>query len=110
MTIFSKIINGEIPADKVYEDDTILAFRDIEPKAQVHILIVPKKPIASINELEVDDAELVGRLFLVAKQIAQDEGIDDGYRVIMNCGEKGGQTVFHMHLHLLGGDDLPAFA
>ena len=109
-TIFTKIIEGEIPANKVYEDDQIIAFRDIEPKAALHLLIVPKKPIPTINDLEVGDAELVGQLFLVAKRLAKEHKVaDDGYRVIMNCGEGGGQTVFHMHLHLLAGPDLPAF-
>ena len=109
-TIFTKIIEGEIPANKVYEDDQIIAFHDIEPKAALHLLIVPKKPIPTINDLEVGDAELVGQLFLVAKRLAKEHKVaDDGYRVIMNCGEGGGQTVFHMHLHLLAGPDLPAF-
>jgi histidine triad (HIT) family protein len=103
-TIFDKIITGEIPADIVYNDDQVLAFRDINPQAPVHILIIPKKPIPTINDLTDRDAELVGRLFLAAKQIAADLGVaESGYRTLMNCNKDGGQDVFHIHLHLLAG-------
>ena len=103
-TIFSKIINKEIKSDIVYEDSQILAFKDVNPQAPVHILIIPKKEIKTINDIEVDDIEVIGKLFLVAKDIAKEKKIDkDGYRVVMNCNDYAGQTVFHIHLHLLGG-------
>ncbi len=103
-TLFSKIINREIKADIVFEDDDVLAFRDINPQAPVHILIIPKKPIATLNDLSNADQEIMGRLILVAKSLAEDEGIaEEGYRLTMNCNEAAGQTVFHIHLHLLGG-------
>ncbi|MCB1807196.1 MAG: histidine triad nucleotide-binding protein [Candidatus Competibacteraceae bacterium] len=103
-TIFSKIIAREIPADIVFENDQVLAFRDINPQAPVHVLIIPKKPIATLNELADADAELVGQLFLAAKQIAADMGVAEaGYRTVMNCNRDGGQDVFHIHLHLLAG-------
>jgi histidine triad (HIT) family protein len=102
--LFVKIINREIPADIVYETDELLAFRDINPQAPTHILIIPKKPVATINELQTSDAELMGRLVLVAAELAELEGIaDDGYRLVFNCNEMGGQAVYHIHLHLLGG-------
>tara|TARA_B100000609_G_C17002388_1_gene324327 strand:+ start:189 stop:530 length:342 start_codon:yes stop_codon:yes gene_type:complete len=103
-TIFSKIINKEIPAEIVYEDDVVLAFNDIDPKAPVHILIIPKKEIATLNDIMPDDAELIGRIIIAAKNIAKEKGLDsDGYRLVMNCNEDGGQTVFHIHCHLMGG-------
>ncbi len=103
-TLFSKIINREIKADIVYEDEDVLAFRDINPQAPVHILVIPKKPIATLNDLSDDDQQLMGRLVMVAKSIAEKEAIDgDGYRLVMNCNQAAGQTVFHVHLHLLGG-------
>ncbi len=102
--LFLKIINREIPADIVYENDEILAFRDVNPQAPYHILIIPKQPIRTINDLEPKHSELVGRLFLVAAELADLEGIsEDGYRVVMNCNRAGGQAVYHIHLHLLGG-------
>ncbi|WP_298609495.1 histidine triad nucleotide-binding protein [uncultured Thiothrix sp.] len=101
--LFCRIRDGEIPSKKVYEDEQVIAFHDLYPKAPLHVLIVPRKHIATINELEESDAELVGRLFLAAKKIAADAGYGDGYRVLMNCGEKGGQVIFHMHLHLTAG-------
>ena len=105
--LFLKIIDREIPADIVLETDDVLAFRDINPQAPTHILIIPKRRIASINDLHSNDAELVGKLYLAAKQLAAEEGLaGDGYRVVMNCGEAAGQTVFHIHLHLLGGREL----
>ena len=102
--LFLKIIKREIPAEIVYETDEILAFRDINPQAPVHILIIPKEPIPTLNDLEPGHAELVGRLVLAATEIAREEGLsDDGYRVVINCNKGGGQMVFHIHLHLLGG-------
>ena len=103
-TIFAKIIRREIPADIVYEDDEVLAFRDINPQAPVHVLFIPKRPIATLNELGDADAVLVGRLVIAASRWAKEQGFaDDGYRVVMNCNRDGGQTVFHIHLHLLAG-------
>lgn len=102
MTIFSKIIQKEIPADIVYEDDLALAFGDLHPQAPVHILIIPKKPIVSIAEAESTDCELLGHLLLTAKVVATQQGLENGYRIVINTGEDGGQTVFHLHLHLLG--------
>ncbi len=105
--LFCKIIAGDIPAEKIYEDDHVFAFRDINPMAPLHALIIPKQHIATINDLEEDHAGLMGNLFLAAKQIATDEGYaEEGYRTVMNCGEAAGQTVFHVHLHLLAGRPL----
>ena len=106
-TIFKRIIDGTIPANVVYEDEQCLAFHDVTPQAPVHILIIPKKEIASINDLSAEDEQLVGHLFLVIQQIAREQGLaENGYRVICNCGEGGGQTVFHLHYHLMGGRNL----
>jgi histidine triad (HIT) family protein len=102
-TLFQKIADREIPADFVYEDDEIVAFRDIDPKAPVHVLVVPRKPIPTLDDLEPGDAALVGRLFLVAKQVAAAEGLRGGWRAVFNCGREAGQAVFHIHLHVLGG-------
>ncbi len=102
--IFLDIIAGKIPCNKVYEDDQVFAFRDIAPQAPTHILILPKKPIATLNDLAPEDAELVGRMLLVAKDIAAAEGLAErGYRTVFNCNAEAGQTVFQLHLHLLGG-------
>jgi histidine triad (HIT) family protein len=102
--LFLKIIEREIPADIVYEDDELLAFRDIDPQAPVHILIVPKRRIATLNDLEDSDAGLAGRMILAGRSIAREEGLaEDGYRLVFNCNDKGGQSVYHIHLHLLGG-------
>ena len=106
-TIFSKIIRRELPADIVYEDDEVIAFRDINPQAPVHVLIIPREEIATVNDIKPGQAELIGKMVLAAQKIAADEGIADaGYRVAMNCNEAAGQTVFHLHLHLLGGRQL----
>ena len=103
-TIFTKIINKEIPADIVYEDNLALAFKDINPQAPFHCLIIPKKPIATINDITENDRELVGHLYFVAAKLAKENGFaDDGYRVVMNCNDNGGQTVYHIHLHMLAG-------
>jgi histidine triad (HIT) family protein len=101
-TIFSKIIRREIPADIVYEDDRALAFRDLHPQAPVHILIIPKQVIVSIAAATIADEALLGHLLLTVKRVATQEGLDRGYRVVINTGDDGGQTVFHLHLHLLG--------
>ena len=102
--LFCKINARDIPADIVFESDDVVAFRDVNPQAPTHVLIIPRKHIASINELHTSDGVHVGKLFLAAQQIARDEGIaDDGYRVTMNCNAAAGQTVIHLHLHLLGG-------
>jgi histidine triad (HIT) family protein len=106
-TIFGKIARGEMDADIVYENEHVVAFRDINPQAPTHVLVIPRKPVPTINDLQADDRELVGELFLAAKEIARTEGLDEsGYRVVMNCGEGAGQTVFHIHLHVLGGRGL----
>ena len=101
-TIFSKIIRKEIPADIIYEDDLALAFRDVHPQAPVHILIIPKRAIVSLDAATDTDATLLGHLLLTVKRVAAQEGLEKGYRVAINTGEDGGQTVFHLHLHLLG--------
>jgi histidine triad (HIT) family protein len=102
--LFLKIISREIPADIVYENDDVLAFRDVNPQAPLHVLIIPKVHIRTINEMQPQNAELFGKLFLAAQDIAAQQGVaEDGYRVVMNCNSAAGQTVFHVHLHLLGG-------
>jgi len=103
-TIFGKIIRREIPADIVYETDDVLAFRDLNPQAPVHVLFIPKKPLATLNDAQPADAELLGKLQLAAADYARQEGLaEQGYRTVINCNEHGGQTVFHLHLHLLAG-------
>lgn len=103
-TIFDKIIAREIDADIVYEDEHALAFKDINPQAPVHLLIIPKRRITSVNAIEREDRDLVGHLFWVAAQIANEQGFaDDGYRTVINCNQHGGQTVYHIHVHLLAG-------
>jgi len=105
--LFCKMASGEIQPDIVYEDDEILAFNDINPQAPTHVLVIPKRHIPTVNDMEAGDAELVGRLFLVAKKIAADRGFaDEGYRSLVNCNAGAGQTVFHVHLHVLGGRPL----
>lgn len=103
-TIFGRIARGEVAADMVYEDEEIVAFRDLNPQAPVHVLIIPRKPIATLNDVTPEDAPLVGRLFQVASRVAVQEGIaEQGYRTVINCHAQAGQTVYHLHLHLLGG-------
>lgn len=102
-TIFSKIINREIDADIVFEDDRCVAFHDVNPQAPLHVLVVPKKPIPMLAEAGDDDSELLGHLMLVARRVAQDQGHGDAFRLVMNNGEAAGQTVFHIHLHVLAG-------
>ncbi|MBN7820333.1 histidine triad nucleotide-binding protein [Bowmanella yangjiangensis] len=106
-TLFTKIINREIPAEIIYEDELSLAFKDINPQAPVHFLVIPKKPIATINDIESEDRELIGHLYLVAGTLASEMGFaEDGYRAVMNCNPHGGQTVYHLHLHVLAGKPL----
>jgi histidine triad (HIT) family protein len=106
-TIFSKIIRKEIPSDIVYQDDFVTAFRDISPRAPTHILIIPNKLIPTVNDIEVEDELMIGKMFTAARKLAKEEGIDqDGYRLIMNCNSHGGQEVYHIHMHLLGGRPL----
>jgi len=102
-TIFTKIINKEIPADIVYEDDLCLAFRDINPQAPVHILIIPKKPLRELNDAGIEDERLLGHLMLAAKIVADQEGVADAFRLVLNNGAGAGQEIFHMHFHLLAG-------
>ena len=104
--IFCKIIAGEIPSAKVYEDESVYAFRDIQPQAPVHVLIVPKTHIASADEVSAENAALVAKIFAAIPEIAKAEGLTNGYRVITNCGEDGCQSVKHLHFHLLGGKKL----
>ena len=104
-TIFSKIIDREIDADIVYEDDQCLAFRDINPQAPMHILVIPKKPIDMLVNAAADDQALLGHLMLTARRIAADEGYGDAFRLVLNNGEAVGQSVFHLHVHILGGRD-----
>jgi len=101
-----RIINGEVPARKVYEDDRAVAFADINPQAPTHLLIVPRKHVAGLKEATAEDAELIGYCQLVAAKIARERQIEDGYRTVYNVGPRAGQSVFHLHLHLLGGRDL----
>lgn len=106
-TIFSKIIRQEIPTPLLYQDDLVTAFRDIAPRANSHILIIPNKLIATVNDVTTDDELTLGRMITVAKKLAKEEGIDEnGYRLIMNCNKDGGQEVYHIHMHLLGGQPL----
>ena len=106
-SLFTKIINREIPADIVYEDNEIIAFNDINPQAPIHLLIVPKKEIRTLNDLDENDQAIIAKMFLTAKKLAKEFNVDKtGYRTVFNCNEDGGQTVFHIHLHLLGGRQL----
>lgn len=103
-TIFARIVAGELPADIVYQDERVTAFRDINPAAPTHILIIPNKAIATVNDIDDDDAALMGHLFIVARDLARQEGIDEsGFRLIVNCNRDGGQEVYHLHMHLMGG-------
>ena len=105
--LFCKIIKGEIPSTKVYEDEFVYAFKDINPEAPVHILVVPKKHIESVNGIEKIDENVIGKIFLAIKKIAKEQGIaEKGYRVVSNCGKDAGQTVMHLHFHILGGKEL----
>ncbi len=102
--LFCKMVAGDIKPDVVYEDDSVLAFRDLNPQAPVHILVIPKKHISTMNDISHEDEALIGKLYLAAKKITKQEGISEsGYRAVINCNKDGGQTVNHIHLHLLGG-------
>jgi histidine triad (HIT) family protein len=106
-TIFSRIIDGEIPGTFVYQDEHLVAIRDINPAAPTHVLVIPRKPIPSLAQLEEEDAELAGRLLLAVRRIAEQEGLAErGYRVVINTGDEGGQTVPHLHIHIMGGKQL----
>ncbi len=103
-TIFSKIVKGEIPSDFLYQDDLVTAFRDVNPQAPTHVLIVPNRAIPTVADVTPEDEQTLGRMFIAAAKIAEDEGVAaDGYRLIVNCREHGGQEVLHLHMHLLGG-------
>lgn len=103
-TLFDKIIRREIPADIVYEDEEVLGFRDVNPQAPTHVLFIPKRRIATLNDLQAGDAALMGQVVLAATAYARDAGLsEDGYRLVVNCNEHGGQSVYHLHVHLLGG-------
>ena len=104
--LFCKIIQGAIPTKKVYEDAHTFAFEDVNPQAPTHLLIVPKKHVAGLKEAQIEDAELIGRLHLVAAELGRRRGIEDGYRTVFNVGPKSGQSVFHLHLHLIGGREM----
>jgi histidine triad (HIT) family protein len=103
-TIFEKIVQREIPAHIVYQDDEVTAFRDVNPVAPIHILVAPNKPLRTLNNATAEDTHLLGKLLLTAQRLAHELGIaDDGYRIVMNCNSQGGQSVYHLHFHLLGG-------
>ncbi|HYW92766.1 MAG TPA: histidine triad nucleotide-binding protein [Gammaproteobacteria bacterium] len=102
--IFCDIVSGDVPSDIVYENEYIVAFRDINPQAPVHVLVIPRRHVDNINALTAEDADMVGRLYLAARDVARQEGLAErGYRTVMNCNHEAGQTVFHLHLHVLGG-------
>lgn len=104
-TLFEKIIDREIPSDIVYEDDDVIAFKDVNPVAPVHILVVPKKPIPKVSDMEADDIELMGKVMYAAKQVAHEQGVaESGFRLVVNNGEAASQSVFHVHVHLIGGE------
>lgn len=103
--IFCKIVSGDIPSNKVYEDDKVMAFYDLDPKAPVHILIIPKQHIKSVAEVDKSNASVVGHIFEVAAKLAKEQNLENGFRVVSNAGESAGQTVEHLHFHLLGGRD-----
>ncbi len=105
--LFCKMVSGEIVPDKVYEDDNVLAFRDLHPQAPLHLLVIPKAHIATLNDLDEDNAPLIAQMHLAARQIAKQEGVaEKGYRTVMNCNSEGGQSVYHIHLHLLAGRNM----
>ena len=107
--LFCKIVAGEIPGDKVYEDDKVIAFKDLNPKAEVHLLVIPRDHIASLNELTPEHDALIAHMMRVIPQLAKSQGLDTGFRTIINTGKGGGQIIFHLHMHLMGGKDLPGF-
>lgn len=105
--LFCKIEKGEIPSNRVYEDQDVIVFKDIAPKADVHLLVVPRKHIAGLNDLLLEDKDLISKMMLLLPKLAKDQGLDEGFRTIINTGKGGGQEVFHLHIHLLGGGHLP---
>ena len=105
--LFCKIEKGEIPSDKVYEDQDVIVFKDVRPKADVHLLVVPRKHILGLNDLLPEDQDLIGKMMLLLPKLAQEQGLEDGFRTIINTGKGGGQEVLHLHIHLLGGGPLP---
>ncbi len=107
--LFCKIVAGEIPADIVFEDEQVVAFKDIYPKAAVHLLLIPRQHIVSLSELEPAHDALIAHMIRLLPKLAKDQGLDDGYRTVVNTGPGGGQEIFHLHLHLLGGGRLPGF-
>lgn len=107
--LFCKIINGEVPSTMVYEDDRVLVFKDIIPKAEVHLLAIPREHIESLNELTPEHDELIGYMARLLAKLAKEQGLDNGFRTIINTGKGGGQIIFHLHMHLLGGPSLPGF-
>lgn len=107
--LFCKILNGEIPSDKIYEDDMVYVFRDIYPKADVHLLIIPRVHVESLNELNESHDEVMMHMMHLLPKLASDQGLNDGFRTIINTGEGGGQEIFHLHIHLMGGSHLPGF-
>lgn len=100
--LFCKIVNGDIPVRNLYEDDRVVAFHDIAPQAPVHFLVIPKKHIATLNDMDEDDRALLGHVVYTAQRLAREQGCEEGFRVVMNCNEQGGQTVYHIHMHVLG--------
>lgn len=104
--LFCKIIDGDIPSDKIYEDDKVIAFKDINPQAPIHFLLVPKEHIKSANEIDESQKELMGHIIYMASKLARENGMDKGYRIVNNCGKDGGQTVDHIHFHVLGKRDM----
>ena len=107
--LFCKIAAGEIPGDKVYEDDKVIAFKDINPKAEVHLLVIPRDHISSLNELTPEHDALITHMMRVIPQLAKSQGLNEGFRTIINTGKGGGQIIFHLHMHLMGGKNLPGF-
>ena len=107
--LFCKIVAGEIPADKVYEDEKVLAFRDINPKADVHLLLIPKQHVASLDEIDKSHDEVIAHMMHLLPGLAEDQGLEGGFRTIINTGKESGQIIFHLHIHLLGGANLPGF-
>ena len=107
--LFCKIAAGEIPADKVYEDEQVIVFKDINPKAQVHLLMIPREHVSGLNDLTTEHDALIAQMMRLLPELAKQQGLDEGYRTIINTGKGGGQLIFHLHIHLLGGAGLPGF-
>lgn len=107
--LFCKILADEIPSDRIYEDEQMIVFKDIDPKAEVHLLAIPREHIASLNELDPQHDALMGHMLRQLPKIAKEQGLDDGFRTIINTGEGGGQIIFHLHIHLMGGRNMPGF-